>query len=126
MSSTNVNTSRISEHLKVLSLHAMCAHFQQEAEKGGIKILGFEGTEEKANFDSILTPIVSANPDLIYFGGNYPEGAMLIRQIKERKLAAAFLPEGQAEPPRRGPGQCGVCPKGGRSLPEGDQTPVHQ
>ncbi|MCS6774160.1 MAG: branched-chain amino acid ABC transporter substrate-binding protein, partial [Thermoflexales bacterium] len=28
--------------------------FRQQAEKNGIKVLGFEGTEEKANFESIL------------------------------------------------------------------------
>ena len=42
MSSTNVNTSRISEHLKALSLHAMCAHFQQEAENASRAKLSYQ------------------------------------------------------------------------------------
>jgi branched-chain amino acid transport system substrate-binding protein len=48
--------------------------FRQQAEKNGITVAGFEGTEEQANFESILTPILAANPDLIYFGGIYEPG----------------------------------------------------
>ncbi|HTY08506.1 MAG TPA: branched-chain amino acid ABC transporter substrate-binding protein, partial [Candidatus Edwardsbacteria bacterium] len=46
---------------------------------------------EAPSYAAQLDPLISLAPDLIYFGGNYPEGATLIRQIKERKLAAAFL-----------------------------------
>lgn len=38
-----------------------------------------------------LDPLLSLGPDLIYFGGNYPEAAVLVRQIKERKIGARFL-----------------------------------
>jgi len=65
--------------------------FQQEAEKGGIKVLGFEGTEEKANFDSILTPIVSAKPDLIYFGGIFDQIAVFIKQARQKGYTGMFL-----------------------------------
>src|SRR3989454_8843962 len=37
--------------------------FKTDAEKKGIKVLGFEGTEEKSNFDPIITPIKAKNPD---------------------------------------------------------------
>jgi branched-chain amino acid transport system substrate-binding protein len=43
------------------------------------------------DYASLLDPLLTLAPDLIYFGGNYPEGAMLVRQIKDRKLGAAFL-----------------------------------
>lgn len=46
---------------------------------------------EPPSYAAMLDPLISLAPDLIYFGGNYPEGAMLVRQIKDRKLAAAFL-----------------------------------
>jgi branched-chain amino acid transport system substrate-binding protein len=46
---------------------------------------------EAPSYATMLDPLISLAPDLIYFGGNYPEGAMLIRQVKERKLAAAFM-----------------------------------
>ncbi|MCU0607517.1 MAG: branched-chain amino acid ABC transporter substrate-binding protein, partial [Candidatus Edwardsbacteria bacterium] len=42
-------------------------------------------------YGAMLDPLISLAPDLIYFGGNYPEAAMLVRQVKERKLAAALL-----------------------------------
>lgn len=38
-----------------------------------------------------LDPLLSLGPDLIYFGGNYPEAAVLVRQIKERKIEARFM-----------------------------------
>lgn len=43
------------------------------------------------DYGPLLDPLISYQPDLIYFGGSYPEGAMLIRQVKERRLAAAFM-----------------------------------
>src|SRR5213594_4821362 len=49
--------------------------FKADAEKKGIKVLGFEGTEEKSNFDPIVTPIKAKNPDVIYFGGIYDQAA---------------------------------------------------
>lgn len=38
-----------------------------------------------------LDPLLSLQPDLIYFGGNYPEAAVLVRQIKERRIESRFL-----------------------------------
>src|SRR2546422_4941172 len=49
--------------------------FKADAEKKGIKVLGFEGTEEKSNFDPIITPIKAKNPNVIYFGGIYDQPA---------------------------------------------------
>ncbi len=43
------------------------------------------------DYAALLDPLITLAPDLIYFGGNYPEAAMLVRQIKERKLPAVFL-----------------------------------
>src|SRR5881296_4537816 len=37
--------------------------FKADAEKKGLKVLGFEGTEEKSNFDPIITPMKAKNPD---------------------------------------------------------------
>src|SRR5881296_92683 len=37
--------------------------FKNDVEKKGVKILGFEGTEEKSNFDPIITPMKAKNPD---------------------------------------------------------------
>lgn len=51
--------------------------------------LAAEGTIP--DYGRYLDPLLSLNPDLIYFGGNYPEAAILVRQIKERKIGARFL-----------------------------------
>jgi branched-chain amino acid transport system substrate-binding protein len=43
------------------------------------------------NYGPQLDPLLSLQPDLIYFGGNYPEAAVLVRQIKERRIDSRFL-----------------------------------
>jgi branched-chain amino acid transport system substrate-binding protein len=69
--------------------------FKADAEKKGMKILGFEGTEEKSNFDPILTPIKAKNPDLIYFGGIYEQAAPFFKQAREKGIKSKFLgPDG--------------------------------
>jgi ABC-type branched-subunit amino acid transport system substrate-binding protein len=68
-------------------------------EEQGATILGFEGTQETANFDSILTPIQAANPDLIYFGGIYSQAGPFLRQARDRGIEAQFLgPDGLDSP----------------------------
>src|SRR5947199_2532301 len=69
--------------------------FKNDVEKKGVKILAFEGTEEKSNFDPILTPIKAKNPDLLYFGGIYDQGAPFFKQAHEKGIKAKFLgPDG--------------------------------
>src|SRR2546426_5090445 len=69
--------------------------FKADAEKKGIKVLGFEGTEEKSNFDPIITPIKARNPDLIYFGGIYDQAAPFFKQAREKGVKSAFMgPDG--------------------------------
>ena len=69
--------------------------FRQESERLGLKVLGFEGTEEKSDFSSILTTIQAANPDLIYFGGLFGQAGPLLRQARERGITTKFLgPDG--------------------------------
>ena len=65
--------------------------FQQEATKEGIKVVGSEGTDETANFDPILTPIISANPDVVYLGGMYPQWAVLIKQARAKGYMGMFI-----------------------------------
>src|SRR5215470_8986103 len=69
--------------------------FKSDVEKKGVKVLGFEGTEEKSNFDPIITPIKAKNPDLVYFGGIYDQGAPFFKQAREKGVKAKFLgPDG--------------------------------
>jgi branched-chain amino acid transport system substrate-binding protein len=69
--------------------------FKADLEKKGVKVVGFEGTEEKSNFDPIITPIKAKNPDLIYFGGIYDQGAPFFKQAREKGVKSKFLgPDG--------------------------------
>jgi branched-chain amino acid transport system substrate-binding protein len=69
--------------------------FKADAEKKGIKVLGYEGTEEKSNFDPIITPIKAKNPDLIYFGGIYEQAAPFFKQAREKGVKSKFMgPDG--------------------------------
>jgi branched-chain amino acid transport system substrate-binding protein len=56
-----------------------------------MQVLGFEGTEEKANFDALLSPILAANPDVVYFGGMYGQAALLFKQAREKGYMGMFL-----------------------------------
>src|SRR6266436_4909381 len=82
-------------HDKTQYGQSIAEFFKADSEKKGVKVLGFEGTEEKSNFDPIITPIKAKNPDLIYFGGIYDQGAPFFKQAREKGLKAKFLgPDG--------------------------------
>jgi branched-chain amino acid transport system substrate-binding protein len=82
-------------HDKTTYGQGVAEFFKADAEKKGIKVIGFEGTEEKSNFDPIITPIKAKNPDLIYFGGIYEQAAPFFKQAREKGVKARFLgPDG--------------------------------
>lgn len=82
-------------HDKTTYGQGVAEFFKADAEKKGIKVVGFEGTEEKSNFDPIITPIKARNPDLVYFGGIYEQAAPFFKQARERGVKAKFLgPDG--------------------------------
>lgn len=65
--------------------------FRKRAEEIGLNIVGFEGTEETSAFDAVLTPILAANPDLVFFGGIYDRGGPFLKQMREKGIQAKFL-----------------------------------
>jgi len=82
-------------HDKTQYGQSIAEFFKADAEKKGIKVVAFEGTEEKSNFDPILTPIKAKNPDVIYFGGIYDQGAPFFKQAREKGIKAKFMgPDG--------------------------------
>lgn len=82
-------------HDKTTYGQGVAEFFKADAEKKGIKVIGFEGTEEKANFDPIITPMKAKNPDLVYFGGIYDQGAVFVKQMREKGVKSTFLgPDG--------------------------------
>jgi branched-chain amino acid transport system substrate-binding protein len=82
-------------HDKTTYGQGVAEFFKADAEKKGIKVIGFEGTEEKSNFDPIITPIRAKNPDLIYFGGIYEQAAPFFKAAREKGVKAKFMgPDG--------------------------------
>jgi len=78
-------------HDKTAYGQGIAEFFKKRAMEKGMKVLGFEGTEEKANFDALLSPVVAGNPDLVYFGGMYSQAAVLFKQARERGYEGMFL-----------------------------------
>jgi branched-chain amino acid transport system substrate-binding protein len=84
-------TTAYAVHDKTAYGQGIAEFFKREAENLGMQVLGFEGTEEKANFDSILAPLVSANPDVVFFGGIYDQAAVLFKQAREKGYMGMLL-----------------------------------
>jgi branched-chain amino acid transport system substrate-binding protein len=82
-------------HDKTLYGQGVADNFRSEAAKLGLKVLGYEGTEERANFAPMIIPMKARNPDLVYFGGIYHQGGLLLKQMREKGVKAAFMgPDG--------------------------------
>jgi branched-chain amino acid transport system substrate-binding protein len=78
-------------HDKTAYGQGIAEFFQREAESQGMQVLGFEGTEEKANFDAILTPILAANPAMVFFGGIYDQASVFFKQAREKGYQGMLL-----------------------------------
>lgn len=78
-------------HDKTAYGQGIAEYFKRESERLGIRILGFAGTEEKANFDSILSPILASKPEAIYFGGMFDQAAVLFKQARQKGYMGMFL-----------------------------------
>jgi branched-chain amino acid transport system substrate-binding protein len=82
-------------HDKTLYGQGVAENFRSEARKLGLNVLGFEGTEERANFSPMIIPLKARNPGLVYFGGIYHQGGLLLKQLRERGVKASFMgPDG--------------------------------
>jgi branched-chain amino acid transport system substrate-binding protein len=82
-------------HDKTTYGQGVAEFFKAEAEKRGIRVLGIEGSEERSNFDPILTPIKARNPELIYFGGLYDQAGPFFAQAREKGVKSRFMgPDG--------------------------------
>jgi branched-chain amino acid transport system substrate-binding protein len=80
---------------KTLYGQGVADNFRSEATKLGMKVLGYDGTEERANFAPMIIPMKAKNPELVYFGGIYHQGGLLLKQMREKGVKAAFMgPDG--------------------------------
>ncbi len=78
-------------HDKTTYGQGIAQFFQVEAGAQGIKVLGFDGTTELANFDPVLSPALASKPDAIYLGGMAPQWAVLIKQAREKGYMGMFI-----------------------------------
>jgi len=66
--------------------------FKKKLKELGAEILAHEGiTQGDKDFTPVLTKVKSMTPDLVYFAGMFPEGALLIKQRTEVGLTAKFM-----------------------------------
>ena len=73
--------------------------FRTTAEQLGIRILGFEGTIEKRNFERLIREVKAASPHVLYFGGIYDKAAYFFRQAYYSGISAKLVgPDGMDSP----------------------------
>jgi branched-chain amino acid transport system substrate-binding protein len=61
--------------------------FKDAAQKLGAQIVGYEGiTVGEKDFNGVLNNAKAAKPDLIYFGGLYAEGGLIVQQARAKGL----------------------------------------
>lgn len=69
--------------------------FAEEFRKGigsAAEVVAFEGiTKGEKDYTPVVTKIKAANPDLIFFGGIYTEGGLLVKQFKAVGGTAPFI-----------------------------------
>lgn len=61
--------------------------FKKAAEEQGAEVVGFEGiTIGEKDFNGVINQVLSKKPDLLYFGGLYAEGGLIIKQAREKGI----------------------------------------
>jgi len=65
---------------------------KMQFEKDGVQILGFEGiTQGEKDYSAVLNQVTAKNPEIIFFGGLYPEGGILVKQAREKGYKGYFM-----------------------------------
>ena len=78
-------------HDKTAYGQGVAEFFRTAAEEDGLEVLGFEGTEETANFDAIITPMLAAAPDVMFFSGIYNQAGVFFKQARDAGYEGTFL-----------------------------------
>lgn len=77
----------------------VAAYFRDSAEALGITVLGYEGTEERSNFEGIIQPILALAPDAVYLGGIYDQMGVFVNQLYAAGYTGKILgPDGLDSP----------------------------
>ncbi|MCB9145443.1 MAG: branched-chain amino acid ABC transporter substrate-binding protein [Anaerolineales bacterium] len=78
-------------HDKTAYGQGVAEFFRAAAEEDGLEVMAFEGTEEQANFDAIVTPVVSLAPDVVFFAGIYNQAGVFFKQARDAGYEGTFL-----------------------------------
>jgi branched-chain amino acid transport system substrate-binding protein len=79
-------------HDKTAYGQGLADQVKAQFEKDGVQVLGFEGiTQGEKDFSAVLNQVVPKNPDIIFFGGLYPEGGILVKQAREKGFKGYFM-----------------------------------
>ena len=87
-------------HDKTTYGQAIADEVKGRAPKSGMEVVGYEGiTSGESDFSAVLNKVAVVKPDAVYFGGIYPEGSLLIKQMNEKGIKAKFIgPDGMDDP----------------------------
>ena len=70
----------------------LAGEFSKAAAAGGIKVVATEHTDDKSiDFAAILTKIKATKPDIVFYGGMYPQAGPMVSQMKKLGIAAKML-----------------------------------
>ncbi len=86
-------------HDKTAYGQAIADEVKKRALANKTEVAGFEGiTQGESDFSAVLNKVAILKPDVLYFGGIYPEGSLLIKQMNEKGIKAKFIgPDGMDE-----------------------------
>ena len=66
--------------------------FEETVKKNGATVVLATGVDQnETDFSAILNRARIDKPDLVYYGGTYPQGGLIIKQMRQKGLDAAFL-----------------------------------
>lgn len=70
----------------------LAGFFRKAVEAGGAEVIFYEGvTPGDKDFRAVLTKIRGGNPDVVFFGGYYPEAGPLLLQARQLGIKVPFL-----------------------------------
>lgn len=86
-------------HDKTAYGQAIADEVKKRALANKTEVAGYEGiTQGESDFSAVLNKIALVKPDVLYFGGIYPEGSLLIKQMTDKNIKAKFIgPNGMDE-----------------------------
>lgn len=79
-------------HDKTAYGQGLADQVKAQFEKDGVQVLGYEGiTAGEKDYSAVINQLMAKNPDMIFFGGIYPEGGIIIKQAREKGYKGTFM-----------------------------------